>query len=127
MAILALGMQMFSRKHPALQTELHVDAGLSNCVAKLLSAMLSSGFTLVREDRLMHRFSFAGRRGIAEVPGRFVISAYGMGPQTCLVMSVRRGLLSLWFRRPSLYRRDLEAIEFLLRQNLPTRPQEVSG
>lgn len=118
---------MLNRNLPELHTELRVDANLSNCVAKLVSVMLSSGFALIKEDRLMHRFSFAGRRGIAEVPGRFVVWAYGMGPQTRLVVSVNDCLLSRPFRKMGLYRNNLEAIEFLLRDNLPATALDVSG
>lgn len=104
---------MFGRL-PKLQTEIDVETNLSDCVSRFKSTMSSSGYDLVGGDQLMHQFTFLGRNGIAEVPGRFRIWAYGLGPRTKLVIGIARHFGLLPIENPGQSRNRLEQLADLL-------------
>lgn len=115
---------MFGRL-PKLRTEIEVETNLSDCVSRIKAAMISSGYDLIGGDHLMHQFIFRGRNGIAKVPGRFRIWAYGLGPRTKLVIGIARQFGLLPIENPSQSRNRLEQLEDLLL--LALQPPKSNG
>lgn len=89
-------LHMFGRL-PKLLTEIDVGTNLSACVAKTKFLMWSSGFELIGGNPLMHQFVFHGRSSVCEIPGRFHLLFFGLGPRTRIVIAASRrwGLLPL--------------------------------
>lgn len=108
---------MFGRL-PKLLTEIEVGTNLSTCVAKAKLLMWSSGYELIGGNPLMHQFVFHGRRSVCEIPGRFQLLFFGLGPRTRIVIAPARRWALLPLRNPRRCQYNLEQFKELLVRSL---------
>lgn len=111
---------LLGNRFTRMQAEIVIRMRLPECLARVFSVLQAAGLEPRHLNRLVHRFEFIGRRGRAQVPGKFLLRAYGLGERTRLTVALRPHPLAMlpgFSVEPATH---LATLIDLLCHNLPT-------